>query len=116
MGRHVPWEWAWFLARGNPRKAFRRHQAGGTVWRGMHIEYPTPAGLARTLAPHFTATRSMPLGFVLPPSYAAGWLERRPRLLAALARAERAAQRFAALSPLADHYIVEARRSPARDA
>src|SRR5262249_29380597 len=23
MGKHVPWEWAWFLARGNPRSAFR---------------------------------------------------------------------------------------------
>jgi SAM-dependent methyltransferase len=115
LGKHVPWEWAWFLARGDARKAFRRYERGGTLWRGMRILYPTPAELVCALAPHFTATRSAPLGFVLPPSYAAGWLERRPRLVAALGRVERAAQRFASLAALADHYIVEARRSPARD-
>jgi SAM-dependent methyltransferase len=116
MGRHAPWEWGWFLARGDRRKAFRRYGRGGTVWRGMRILYPTPAELARTVAPYFTATRSRPLGFVLPPSYASAWLERRPRLLTALTRVERAAQRWELLAAIADHYIFEARRSPAHDA
>jgi SAM-dependent methyltransferase len=115
MGRHVPWEWAWFLARGDRAKAFRRTQDGGTLWRGARIVYPTPAELARTLAPHFAATRRAPLGFVLPPNYAAAWIERRPRLLAALVRVERAAQHCPSLAGLADHYVFEARRSPARD-
>lgn len=110
MGKHAPWEWAWFLSRGNPRKAFRRERRGGAVWRGMRVVYPTPAELTRTLAPHFEPTRCAPLGFVLPPSYASGWLQRRPRLLAALTRVERAAQRCAPLAALADHYIFEARR------
>lgn len=116
MGKHVPWEWLWFLARGDARKAFRRERHGGAVWRGMRIVYPTPAELARALAPHFAPTRCLPLGFVLPPSYAAGWLQNRPRLLAALARVEHAAQRCEPLAALADHYIFEARRLPARDA
>lgn len=116
MGRHVPWEWAWFLARGDRRKAFRRRQGGGAVWRGMRIAYPTPAELERMLAPYFAPTRRAALGFVLPPSYASGWLERRPRLLSAIVRAERAVQRCQALAALADHYIFEARRLPARDA
>jgi ubiquinone/menaquinone biosynthesis C-methylase UbiE len=116
LGKHVPWEWAWFLARGNPRKAFRRQRAGGAVWRGSRIVYPTPAQLERTLTPYFTATRLAPLGAILPPSYAQGWLASRPRLLAALARAEQAAQRCSPLAALADHYILEARRRPARDA
>ena len=77
--------------------------------------YPTPAELERTLAPYFTATRRAPLGFVLPPSYASGWLVRRPRLLTALTRVEHAAQRCSPLAALADHYIFEARRRPARD-
>lgn len=115
MGRHVPWEWAWFLARGDLHKAFRRWQKGGVGWRGLHISYPTPAELARTLAPYFTPQRCRPLGLVLPPSYAAGWLERSPRLLAALARLERTAQRWPALAALADHYVFEARRRPAGD-
>ena len=116
MGKHVPWEWAWFLARANPRKAFRRQRTGGAVWRGVRVVYPTPAELERTLAPYFTATRLAPLGAILPPSYAQDWLANRPRLLAALTRAERAAQRCSPLAALADHYILEARRRPARDA
>jgi SAM-dependent methyltransferase len=116
LGRHVPWEWAWFLSRGNAAKAFRRHQRGGAVWRGMRIVYPTPAELTHTLAPYFEPTRCRPLGFVLPPSYASGWLERRPRLLAALTRVERAALRCQPLAGLADHYVLETRRLPARDA
>jgi len=110
MGRHVPWEWAWFLARGDRRKAFRRQQTGGAVWQGMRIAYPTPAELERTLSPHFAATRCAALGFALPPTYASGWLERRPRILAALRQVERAAQRWQPLASFADHYIFEARR------
>ena len=113
MGKHVPWEWLWFLACGDVRKAFRRERRGGAVWRGMRIAYPTPAELTRTLAPRFEQTRCRPLGFVLPPSYASGWLERRPRLLASLTRVERSAQRVQALASLADHYILEARRADA---
>jgi hypothetical protein len=86
------------------------------VWRGTRIVYPAPAELERTLAPHFAETRRTPLGFVLPPRYAAAWLECRPRLLAALVHVERAAQRFETLAALSDHYIFEARRSPACDA
>ena len=111
MGRNVPWEWAWFLARSDWHKAFRRHQAGGAVWQGMRIAYPTPGELERALSPYFAATRRAPLGFVLPPSYASGWLEHRPRMLAALRRVERAAQRWQRLASFADHYIFEARRA-----
>jgi SAM-dependent methyltransferase len=116
LGKHVPWEWAWFLARGNPRKAFRRQRRGGAVWRGLRVVYPTPAELARTLAPYFEPTRCAPLGLVLPPSYASAWLERRPRLLDVLTHIERVAQRCQPLAALADHYVFEARRLPARDA
>ena len=111
MGKHVPWEWLWFLARGNARKAFRRERHGGVAWRGMRIVYPTPAELTRTLAPYFAPTSCRPLGFVLPPSYASGWLERRPRLLAALTHVERAAQQCQPLAALSDHYVFEARRA-----
>jgi ubiquinone/menaquinone biosynthesis C-methylase UbiE len=114
MGRDVPWEWIWFLARGELRKAFRRHRKGGTAWRGMLISYPTPAALARALRPHFAAVGRRPLGVLLPPSYASRWLERSPRTLAALASLERALQRCPPLAAVADHYIFEARRLPAR--
>jgi SAM-dependent methyltransferase len=116
MGRHVPWEWAWFLARGEWRMAFRRGRKGGAQWRGMRIHYPTPATLARSLRPHFVPVSRRALGAVLPPSYAAGWLERSPRALSALASLELALQPWQPLAALADHYIFEARRAAHPDA
>ena len=107
MGRHVPWEWGWFLARGDRQRAFRRLRPGGSLWRGLSIQYPTPSMLARVLEPRFTRVRSSGLGFVLPPSYAAAWLERSPRMLRTLGALESATCRFSAA--LADHYILEAR-------
>jgi SAM-dependent methyltransferase len=111
MGRHVPWEWLWYLARGAPRKAFRRLNRAGVEWRGMRISYPTPAAMSSWLEPHFEVTRVAPLGYLLPPSYAAGWLNRSPRMLAVLARAEGWGRDAAALAALSDHYILEARRA-----
>ncbi|HEX5047980.1 MAG TPA: methyltransferase domain-containing protein [Gammaproteobacteria bacterium] len=114
MGKHVPWEWAWFLARGEGRKAFRRSRSGGVAWRGLQISYPTPAELERALRPHFAPVSRRPLGAALPPTYASGWLERSPRAFAALLRLERSLHRRQALAVLADHYIFEARRTDTR--
>jgi ubiquinone/menaquinone biosynthesis C-methylase UbiE len=111
MGRHVPWEWFWYLARGKPGKALRRLRSAGAQWRGLTICYPTPAAITAALAPDFVVTRISPLGCVLPPSYAADWLDRSPRMLAALSRMERAALGSQLLANWSDHYIVEARRS-----
>lgn len=112
MGRHVPWEWLWYLLRGNGRKAFRRLRRGGVEWRGLTISYPTPAEITAHLRPYFTITRISPLGVALPPSYAAEWLKRSPRILRALTRLELLAQRSATLASWSDHYIVEATRLP----
>ena len=106
MGRYVPWEWAWYLARGDRHRAFRRLDRAGVLWRGMNIHYPTPTELAEALAPQFVTRRRAALGFALPPSYAAGWLDSRPHWLGALAAVERATRRVT--SGLADHYMLEA--------
>lgn len=111
MGRYVPWEMGWYCAHGEPRRAFRRLRRGGTSWRGLRITYPTPARLARELRPHFLPRRHRALGFALPPSYAAGWLDRSPRSLDWFTRAERLAQRVPPLATLSDHYIFEAERA-----
>jgi len=110
MGRYVPWEWAWYLARGEARKAFRRLRPAGVEWRGLTITYPSPSILHRALRPYFTSRGARSLGFALPPSYAGQWLERSPRSLAALTRLERAAQQWSPCASLADHYILEADR------
>jgi len=115
MGRHVPWEWMWYLLRGQVKRALRRLRQNGVEWRGLTISYPTPAEMIAVLKPYFAVTRISPLGCVLPPSYAAAWLNRSPRALTVLARLERFAQRSTALAAWSDHYILEARRLPLPD-
>jgi ubiquinone/menaquinone biosynthesis C-methylase UbiE len=112
MGRHAPWEWFWYLMRGQWRKAWRRLRPGGTQWRGMTISYPTPARMRSLLLPYFNVTRLAPLGVALPPSYAAAWLDRSPLALSVLTRLERWAQGSSMLASWSDHFIVEAVRLP----
>jgi SAM-dependent methyltransferase len=110
MGRYVPWEWLWYLLRGEWTKAWRRLDPGGVSWRGLNILYPSPSQLIALLKPHFAIRQVAPLGVALPPTYAGAWLERRPRLLQALTGLEHKAQRWSALARVSDHYIVEATR------
>ncbi len=110
MGRYVPWEWAWYLARGDAARAFRRLRRDGVEWRGMRISYPTPAKLVRAFSPYFASPHIAPLGVVLPGSYAAARLERSPRALALLARVERLARHRRSLAAFSDHFYFEARR------
>jgi SAM-dependent methyltransferase len=112
MGRRAPWEWTWYVTRGQWRKAWRRLHPGGIEWRGLTISYPTPAQLSAVLRPYFAVTRLAPLGVVLPPSYAAAWLDRSPHALTLLSRLEKWAQRSSALAAWSDHFIIEATRLP----
>jgi hypothetical protein len=68
--------------------------------------------MRRMLQPFFRVDSLSPLGFALPPSYAAAWLNRRPQMLAALTHLEHMAQVCPPLASCADHYIVEATRLP----
>lgn len=107
MGPAVPWEWAWFLARGEPRKAFRRLAPGGAEWRGLRLRYPTPGTLRRAFAPTFSARGVTAVGALLPPTYAEPWAERHPGLLDRLDRWERRLESLPPLPWLADHYLLE---------
>jgi hypothetical protein len=108
MGRHVPWEWLWYIVRGEPAKAMRRYRRQGAQWRGIRVAYPTPKQMTTLLMPHFEVIRVSPLGCVLPPTYAADWVGRSPRTLAVLTRLEALAHDWPTLAAMADHYILEA--------
>ena len=110
MGPLVPWEWAWYLRRGQPGKAFRRLRRGGVAWRGLTISYPSIGALRRAFAPWFRAQRVSAVGALLPPSYVEEWAAQRPRLLDRLGRWERRAETWPPLPWLADHYLVELER------
>lgn len=110
MGPLVPWEWAWYLGRLEPGRAFRRLAPGGVRWRGLTVRYPSIRALDRALAPAFRRRRVSALGALLPPTYAEGWAARHPRLIARLARWERRLEGFPPLPWLADHYLLELER------
>lgn len=110
MGPAVPWEWAWYLARGRPGKAFRRLAPGGVLWRGQRIRYPRIGRTVKAFAPWFRVRRTGALGVFLPPTYAGAWAARHPRLLARLDRLERRLETAPLVASLADHYLLELER------
>jgi SAM-dependent methyltransferase len=111
MGPVVPWEWGWFLAHGEPRKALRRLKRGGTPWRGLTVRYHSIGSVGQAFAPHFRQRRVSALGALLPPTYAEAWAARHPRLLDALDRWERRAETIPPLPWMADHFLIELERS-----
>ena len=110
MGPVVPWEWAWYLAHRQPRTAVRRFRRS-TAWRGMTIRYPSHRTLARALAPGFERVSCIPIGCVLPPSYAGAWIEQRPETLARLADWEDRLAPLPGAAWLGDHYLLHLRRT-----
>ncbi|MCL4807158.1 MAG: methyltransferase domain-containing protein, partial [Thermoanaerobaculia bacterium] len=62
MGRCVPWEWAWYLRRGDPSRAFRRLARGGVAWRGLTVRYPSPGRLLSVFSPWFRRRKLVALG------------------------------------------------------
>jgi SAM-dependent methyltransferase len=108
LGRYVPWEWAWFLGRVEPARAFRRLARGGLTWRGLAVRYPSPHQLASAFSPWFRRRNLVALGALLPPSYAAPSVA--PRTLAFLDRWERRLEGVFPLAWLADHYLLEMER------
>lgn len=110
MGPIVPWEWIWFLVRGQPAKAFRRLRRGGSSWRGLTVHYPSIGAVRRAFAPGFHFRRAAALGALLPPAYVEEWAARHPRLLAWLERWERRLESFPGLPWLADHYLLHLQR------
>lgn len=111
MGRWCPWEWVWFLAHRQLRKAFRRWR-GRVCWRGVSIYYPSIKEVRRAFAHRFRLRRVGAIGSLLPPPYAESWAMRHPHLLACLDHWERRLETIPPLPSLADHYLLEMERIP----
>lgn len=106
MGPLVPWEWAWFTMRGEPKRAVRRLRRQ-PEWRGLPLRYPSPGRLRRAFAPAFRPERTAALGVFLPPPYAETLAVRHPAAVDRLDRLERRVERLPGLAYLSDHYLVE---------
>jgi SAM-dependent methyltransferase len=110
MGPAVPWEWLWYLFRGEPDRAFRRLRRAGASWSGLQIRYPSIAAARRAFAGDFKFLRVAALGALLPPPYAERLAVRYPQMIAALDRVERRYEAMWPLPWLADHYVMELER------
>jgi SAM-dependent methyltransferase len=110
MGPLVPWEWIWFLAKGDPRRAFRRLRRSGTQWSGVSIRYASIAETRRAFAPEFRTLRASAIGALLPPPYTEKRMSRFPLAIETLNRIERRLETVWPLPMLADHYLLELER------
>ena len=109
MGPLVPWEWAWFLAHGQPRRAVRRLRRN-PQWQGRPLRYPSVGALRRAAGPALRLERVDALGALLPPPYAEDWAQRHRTTVARLARWERNWATNPVLVRSADHYLAQLRR------
>ncbi len=111
MGPCCFWEIAWYLARGNPQKAFRRLPRGGVTARvaggpSVRVYYPRVSSLARAFAPYFRLRAIKGVGVLVPPSYLEFWAERFPRLLRFAVHADAVLERCPGVRLLADHILL----------
>ena len=107
MGPYVPWEWLWYLLKGQPGTGFRRLKKGGVAWRGINVTYPSIATTTSAFAPYFRVTGIRALGVFLPPSYVEEWAKAHPAVINILSRLEKKASPYRLFAVLADHYILE---------
>jgi hypothetical protein len=112
LAKYCLWETLWYLAARKPNLAFRRwggHARGTAVPGGPQMDvYYWPLGkIERAFGPYFAIRERRALPWALPPTYAAGFLRRHPRLFRALARLERATARLWPFCGLGDHVHFE---------
>lgn len=110
MGPMCVWEWAWYLLKGNPAKAFRRIRPGGVEWRGLTIRYPSIHRLRDAFRPHFRCMRGSAVGTLVPPTYMEAWAIRHSSLVAHLNTLERRWENWPLTANFADHYLMELER------
>jgi SAM-dependent methyltransferase len=116
MGPCCLWELIWYLAHGNPRKAFRRFHREGVDARladgaVVHVSYPSVRSLARTFAPKFRLQSVKGIGVAVPPSYLEPLVLRSPRLFSFQKRFDSLLETCPGTRLLADHILLRFERT-----
>ena len=115
FGPLCAWEIFWYLAHGNPRKAFRRLRSGGDLaslaeGATAQVRYPGVRAITRIFAPCFVLKRWKGVGVAVPPTYLEPLAQRFPKVLRALAGVDRWLGRCAVARGMADHILLEFER------
>ena len=124
FGRFCAWEIFWYLAHGQPGKAFRRLQANGCSARpsgsrtALHVRYYSTRRLASIFTPEFRLIRWKGVGVTVPPSYIEPSAQRFPGALDDLVSLDCWLSTLPLVRGLADHVLltferVNDRSSPA---
>ena len=110
IGRFVPWEIAWFMAHGEPRKALRRLRGNsfrssdsGTVC----IQRPSVSEIARVMSPAFMLRRWSGVGIAVPPTYTENRMQHFPRMIKVLAGIDRIIGDLPLFRRMADCVVLE---------
>jgi ubiquinone/menaquinone biosynthesis C-methylase UbiE len=116
MGPCCLWEVGWYLAHGNPRKAFRRLQRGEVVGHvtketSVGVYYPSVRKLVRIFWPEFRLKSLKGIGVFVPPSYIEPWANRFPRLLRLGMRVDSVLGQSPGVRALADHVLLKFERT-----
>jgi SAM-dependent methyltransferase len=116
MGPCCVWEVIWYLAHGNPRKAFRRFHREGVAARladgaVVHVFYPSVGSLTHTFAPEFRLKSVKGIGISVPPSYLEPLVLRFPRAFALQKRIDSLLGECPGIRSLADHILLRFERT-----
>jgi ubiquinone/menaquinone biosynthesis C-methylase UbiE len=108
--RVCAWEVAWYLVRGEGKKAFRRLSGKSTARVGgvrIEIWYHAVRELQRAFAPSFPLERRRAVGLFVPPSYAERWARGHERTLRAFEGWDGVFAGLPILRDLGDHVLLE---------
>jgi hypothetical protein len=116
MGPCCLWELIWYLAHGNPQKAFRRFYREGVDARladgaVVRVFYPSIRSLSRTFAPEFQLKSVQGIGVSVPPSYLEPLARRFPRTFGLQKRIDSLLGECPGIRSLADHILLRFERT-----
>jgi SAM-dependent methyltransferase len=114
IGRFVPWEIAWYIAHGNPRRALLRFKKV-TVGRigedaVVSVRYPSVRKLAGIFAPGFRLEKRQGIGIALPPSYLEHLAQKFPLVVNRLASLDRRIGCLPGLRSMGDCVLLQFER------
>lgn len=115
MGRHCPWEIAYYASRGNWTRARLRYAQGmvpvnlndGVVW----TRYQTPREFYRAFADKFSLVSYRALNLFLPPPYLIHWYERARMFMRPLEWLDARLGALPVLQHAGDHFLMVLNRT-----
>jgi ubiquinone/menaquinone biosynthesis C-methylase UbiE len=102
-------ELAYYLVRGNCKKAFRRFKGESTAaleGNQLTVFYPTVSEIRQAFAPHFRLSLQTGIGVAIPPSYLEPFIRDHPKLLHMLTNLESLLANIPLLRSTGDHVLL----------